>query len=146
MAVFLLRARHGATFTPPTATGAVFEDVPAGSFAADWIEELAKEGITGGCSVSPSLYCPGAPVTRAQMAVFLLKMEHGKRFLPAPCGGLFSDVSCPDAFAADWIETLAAEGVTAGCGGTDYCPDATSTRGQMAAFLTRTFGLALYGP
>ena len=146
MAVFLLRSRHGQNFVSPPATGSVFDDVPAGSFAADWIEELAAEGVTGGCSQSPSLYCPDAPVTRAQMAVFLLKMEHGKRFVPAPCSGLFADVSCPDGFAADWIETLAAEGVTAGCGNADYCPDAPSTRGQMAAFLARAFGLRLYGP
>ncbi len=146
MAVFLLRSRHGSSFVPPPATGTIFEDVPADSFAADWIEELANEGITGGCSQTPSLYCPTAPVTRAQMAVFLLKMEHGKRFLPAPCAGLFADVVCPDGFAADWIETLAAEDVTAGCGGNDYCPTAPNTRGQMAAFLVKTFGLRLYGP
>jgi len=36
---------------------------------------------------------------------------------------------------------LAAEGITAGCGGGDYCPDAEVTRDQMAVFLVRTFGL-----
>jgi len=146
MAVFLLRARHGDLLTPPPATGTVFEDVPAGSFAADWIEELAREGITGGCSSAPALYCPDAIVTRAQMAVFLLKTEHGKRFVPPPCAGVFSDVSCPEGFAVDWIEHLAAEGVTAGCGGGAYCPDNPNTRGQMAPFLVKTFGLQLYGP
>jgi len=146
MAVFLLKARHGPAFVPPPAAGTVFEDVPAGSFAADWIEELAREGITGGCSVTPALYCPEDIVTRAQMAVFLLKAEHGKRFVPPACAGMFPDVSCPGGFAVDWIERLAAEGVTAGCGGGAYCPDAPNTRGQMAPFLVKTFGLKLYGP
>ena len=120
--------------------------MPAGSFAADWIEELAAQGITGGCQASPPLYCPSNVVTRAQMAVFLLKAEHGKRFVPPTCAGVFPDVPCPDGFAVDWIERLAAEGVTAGCGGGDYCPDNPNTRGQMAPFLVKTFGLRLYGP
>ncbi|MGH7339921.1 MAG: S-layer homology domain-containing protein [Candidatus Rokuibacteriota bacterium] len=40
---------------------------------ARWIEQLAREGITAGCSVSPSRFCPSEPVTRAQMAVFLIR-------------------------------------------------------------------------
>jgi hypothetical protein len=53
---------------------------------------------------------------------------------------MFGDVPCPSLFA-DWIEQLAAEGITGGCGGGNYCPSSPSTRGQMAVFLTRTFGL-----
>ena len=34
-------------------------------------EQLASEGITGGCGTG--IYCPDADVTRAQMAVFLVK-------------------------------------------------------------------------
>jgi hypothetical protein len=40
---------------------------------ADWIEEFYGEGITGGCSASPLLYCPASVVSRGQMAVFLVK-------------------------------------------------------------------------
>ena len=32
-----------------------------------------------------------------------------------------------------------------GCGGGNYCPTAATTRGQMAPFLVKTFGLLLYG-
>jgi len=42
---------------------------------------------------------------------------------------------------ADWIEQLAAEQITGGCGGGNYCPGNTNTRGQMAVFLTKTFAL-----
>ena len=73
MAVFLLRAKYGADYNPPAATGLVFQFVGAGDFAAAFIEALAAEGITGGCQASPPLYCPGASVTRAQMAVFLVR-------------------------------------------------------------------------
>lgn len=72
MAVFLLRARYGADFVPPPATG-VFADVPASYWAAPWIEKLAADGITGGCSTSPKAYCPRNTVTRDQMAVFLAR-------------------------------------------------------------------------
>jgi hypothetical protein len=48
-----------------------FTDVPAGYWDAAWIKQLVAEGITTGCGAGA--YCPEAPVTRAQMAVFLVK-------------------------------------------------------------------------
>jgi hypothetical protein len=143
MAVFLLKSKMGAGYAPPAASGTVFGDVPAGSFAAAWIEDLAAGGVTSGCGVA--VYCPYAAVTRAQMAAFLLKARHGSGYVPPPAQGIFADVPASDPFAP-WIEELAAEGVTAGCGGGDYCPNAPNTRGQMAVFLARMFGMELYGP
>jgi len=72
MAVFLLKARHGSSFTPPACAG-IFGDVTCPSLFADWIEQLYSENVTGGCQASPLLYCPGSPSTRGQMAVFLVK-------------------------------------------------------------------------
>jgi len=139
MAVFLLRAEHGAAYQPPPATGAVFLDVPSNGFAAAFIEQLAAEGITGGCGNGN--YCPNHPLSRAQMAPLLLKTEHGPAYQPPPATGtVFLDVPS-SGFAAAWIEKLHAEGVTTGCGGGNYCPAAPTLRGQMATFLTRTFGL-----
>jgi hypothetical protein len=139
MAVFLLLGEHGASYVPPPATGTVFTDVPIGSFAAAFIERLAAEAITGGCG--PALYCPANPVTRAQMAVFLLRAEHGSAYTPPPAtGAVFADVPI-GSFAAAWIERLAAEGITGGCGNGNYCPTASATRGQMAVFLSKTFSL-----
>jgi hypothetical protein len=137
MAVFLLKSKHGICYTPPPCTG-IFADVPCPSLFADWIEALAAEGITGGCGGGN--YCPGDAVRRDQMAAFLLKAEHGSAYVPPPCAGVFGDVACPSLFA-DWIEQLAAENVTVGCGGGNYCPSSPNTRGQMAVFLTKTFGL-----
>jgi hypothetical protein len=72
MAVFLLKSRHGASYTPPAVGGSTgFSDVPTTHWAAAWIKQLAAEGITSGCS--GGMYCPGSPVTRAQMAVFLVR-------------------------------------------------------------------------
>jgi len=156
MAVFLLKGKHGQGFVPPACSPpGIFADVtcPATAQApfVDWIEQLFHEGITGGCSPSgPPLYCPNNPVTRAQMAVLLLKAEHGPSFTPPACTGVFTDVQCspPPDFAVDFIEQLFHEGITGGCNisGTQYCPNKPNTRGQMAVFLVRTFGLLLYGP
>ena len=73
MSIFLLRGKYGSAYAPPPETGTMFNDVPAGSFAAAWIERLATEGITTGCSVSPPLFCPNSATTRGQMAVFLVR-------------------------------------------------------------------------
>jgi len=137
MAVFLLKAKFGICYVPPPCTG-VFADVPCPSTFAPWVEALAAQGITGGCGGSS--FCPSSPVRRDQMAVFLLKTEHGSTYTPPDCAGVFGDVACPSTFA-NWIERLAAENVTGGCGGGNYCPLANNTRGQMAVFITKTFGL-----
>jgi len=137
MAVFLLKAKFGICYVPPACTG-VFADVPCSSAFAPWIEALAAQGITGGCGGSN--YCPSSPVRRDQMAVFLLKTEHGSTYAPPACAGVFTDVACPSTFA-NWIERLAAENVTGGCGGGNYCPLANNTRGKMAVFITKTFNL-----
>ncbi len=72
MAVFLLKSKYGTSYSPPPVGGSTgFSDVPTTHWAAAWIKQLAAEGITGGCGAE--IYCPGSPVTRAQMAVFLVK-------------------------------------------------------------------------
>jgi len=143
MAVFLLKGIQGASYQPPPATGTTFNDVPVSQPFAKWIEQLAREGITAGCSTSPPLYCPDDGVTRGQMAVFLLKAKHGASYQPPPATGtMFTDVPLSQPFAK-WIEQLAREGITSGCGGGMYCPDVTVTRGQMAVFLVRAFNLPI---
>ncbi len=141
MAVFLLRGIHGSAYTPPAASGAVFGDVPANHWAAAWIEQLAAEGITGGCGNGN--YCPSTPVTRDQMAVFLLRSEHGSSYTPPTAtGAVFGDIPA-NFWAAAWVEQLSAEGITGGCGGGNYCPSTPVSRDQMAIFLQRTFDLIL---
>lgn len=140
MAVFLLKSKFGSSYVPPLPAGTAFTDVPAASFAAGWIEDLAFRGITGGCGSGN--YCPGSSVTRASMAVLLLRTEHGSSYVPPAATGMFSDVPASDPFAK-WIEQLAREGVTGGCGSGKYCPADAVTRGQMAVFLSKTFKLPL---
>jgi FG-GAP-like repeat/Immunoglobulin domain/S-layer homology domain len=120
-----------------------FADVPLSSPFHDDILTIATEGITGGCGGGN--YCPSSPVRRDQMAAFLLKSEHGSAYTPPACTGVFTDVPCPGPFT-DWVEQLAAEGVTSGCGGNDYCPGQSVTRAQMAVFLLKTSEGSSYAP
>jgi len=140
MAVFLLKAKNGAAYTPPAATGQIFGDVPANAFGAAWIEQLSNLGVTGGCGGGN--YCPSATVTRKQMATFLLKTKLGSAHVPPGASGVFADVPMADSFAP-WIEELYGMTVTGGCltNPLRYCPDGPNTRGQMAVFLVKTFGL-----
>jgi hypothetical protein len=141
-AVFVLLGEHGTGYTPPPATG-LFNDVPASSPFAPFIEQLVAENITAGCGGGN--FCLNDPVTRAQAAVFLLKAKHGIAYVPPPATGLFADVPASSPFAR-WVEELVAEGVTVGCGGGNFCPNIAVTRGQASVFLTVTFGLSLYVP
>ncbi len=135
MAVFLERGLHGNSFTPPNVP-ATFGDT-AGHWAEDWIEALKADGITGGCGGGN--YCPNAPVTRAEMAVFLLRVMHSASYTPPNHAPTFGDSA--GHWAEDWIEQLAIEGITSGCGGGNYCPNSPATRDQMAVFLVNAFSL-----
>jgi K319L-like, PKD domain/S-layer homology domain len=141
----------GPTPTPiPTSTSpappTTFGDVPANYWAYSWIEQLYNAGITGGCSAIPLMYCPENTVTRAQIAVFLERGMNGSSYTPPPATGtLFADVP-PSYWAAAWIEQLASDGITRGCGTGIYCPDNTVTRAQMAVFLLRAKHGSSYTP
>jgi hypothetical protein len=58
----------------------------------------------------------------------------------APAVATFADVPTGHTFFR-FVEALARSGITAGCGGGNFCPDAPLTRGQMAVFLSLGLGL-----
>ena len=137
MAVFLERGMKGASFSP------LVKQVSFGDttdhWARYWIEVLALDGVTSGCGNGN--YCPDAPVTRAQIALFLLRARHGRDYLPpTPSGLKFQDVSS-NYWAVAWIEQFSEEGITSGCGNGNYCPDSPVTRAQMAVFLVNSFNI-----
>ena len=120
-----------------TASGAFFADfldAPGNDQFHAEIETIFRNGITAGCGGGN--YCTDAPASRAQMAVLLLKVEHGAAYAPPQCTGVFSDVACPSLFAA-WIEQFAAEDLTAGCGGGNYCPQDPVKRDQLAVLILK---------
>ncbi len=128
MASFLSRALS----LPATATD-YFADDNGLTHEGD-INRLAESGITGGCA--PGLFCRNEAVSRAQMAAFLVRALH----LPAATKDHFTDDNGNSLEGS--INALAEAGLTGGCGGGKYCPDASVSREQMAAFLKRAFGPA----
>jgi hypothetical protein len=144
MAVFVLAAREGAGYTPPACgSPSTFADVPPAHPFCPFIEELARRGVVNGCGGGN--YCPGAPVTREQMAVFTLRTLDPTLDPPACGTPVFADVPASSPYCR-WIEDLARRQVVAGCGGGNYCPATPVTREQMSVFIAVTFGLTLYGP
>lgn len=141
IAVFLLRAKYGANYTPPAATG-MFQDVPTSYWAASWIEQAVRDQFVIACSTSPMKYCPAGNVARAEMAIFLLRAKYGPYYLPPAATGIFQDLPASNYFAS-WAEKLAADQVTLGCATSPlrFCPNDPVPRDQMAAFLVRNFGL-----
>ena len=83
--------------------GESFTDVPTTHPFYAYIEKIFHMQVTGGCGAG--LLLPGPTVTRAQMAVFLLKSEHGSTYVPPACTGRLRRRGVPEPFA-DWIEQL----------------------------------------
>jgi hypothetical protein len=131
--------------TLPAGWVANFTDVPNGQQFQQYVVRLVANGITGGCGGGN--YCPLNSVTRAQMAVFLLKSKNGQCFVPPPCTpGRFPDVACPTNPFAPWIEELFDESITGGCGSGNYCPNNPVLRQQMAVFLLKSLLGASFVP
>ena len=118
----------------------------AGTFVDDdglsqepFIEAIAAAGITKGCNPPVNdRYCPDRTMTRAEMAT----MFNRALDLPSTKANVFFDDN--DSIHEDAINSLAVAGITKGCNppaNDRYCPDSPLTRGQMAAFINRSFDL-----
>jgi len=129
------------------ATPALAEHIPPSGYFTDDdgtvhernIDALRAAGITKGCNPPANTrFCPSNSVTRAEMATFLVRALN----LPATSSDYFADDDGNIHESA--INALRTAGITTGCrpSGDRYCPDEAVTRGQMAAFLVRGFGLA----
>jgi hypothetical protein len=125
MAVFL----ETSLGNPPNTCTNRFNDVPVDHPFCGFIERLADDGITGGCTATD--FCPDDPVTRSQMAVFI---EAALGHPPNQGTGRFGDVPVDNPFCG-FVERLADDGITSGCGGGNFCPNDPVTRAQMAVFL-----------
>ena len=117
--------------------GAQFYDVPVSHPFYAEIGKISALGISVGCGGGN--FCPDSAVTREQMAIFI-ERSLGVFNPPQPARQRFLDVP-PSRGGYPFIEDFAARGITAGCGGGNFCPDQEVTRGPMAVFLIRALGV-----
>ena len=110
-----------------------FADVTGGAHAGA-IRELVADGITGGCAAER--FCPGAHVTRGQIASFLTR---ALRLAPATTAADYTDTAgTPHAPA---IDALAAAGITTGPATGAFEPQTPITRGEVAVLLASALEL-----
>jgi hypothetical protein len=125
----------GQTFT--VYQGRDFTDVPHSHPFYNEISRLSSRGVTLGCSTNT--YCPTDPVTREQMAAFIIRAL-GEFSPPTPATQRFTDVAPSNPFY-NFIDRMAVLNITLGCGTNTYCPLQTVTHEQMAAFMIRALGM-----
>ncbi|MDE0170902.1 MAG: hypothetical protein OXS29_15570 [bacterium] len=127
--------------TAHAARGDDFADVQEGGVHQPAIDALDGAGVLEGTECAPGRFCPGDPVPRWVVAVWLVRVLDGGD-PPAAGGSGFADVDAGQ-WWAPFVERLAALRVTAGCA-TDplrFCPEDPVDRGQMSSFLARAFDL-----
>jgi hypothetical protein len=97
------------------------------------INAVAAAGITSGCNVAGTEFCPNKEVNRAEMATFLVKAFK----LAASSTDMFTDDE--ESIHEANINALGTAGITSGCDSVKklYCPTNVVTRGQMATFIRR---------
>lgn len=105
------------------------------------IEFIANRGITDGCTPDLKMYCPDRPVTRVEMAEFLI-LALGEAGASTSGSSRFADVT-DDSWYRPYVERLAELEITGGYPDGTFRPEQPVTRAEMALFLTRAFdGLA----
>jgi hypothetical protein len=123
-----------------------FNDVLPSDPYFNYVSLMSSYAITVGCQASPPLYCPTTPVTRAEMAVFVVRgIDLGTgATLTYPTTAYFGDLPAtgvPDSEYFDYVQRIAQLGITVGCQASPplYCPDESITQGEMAVYMIRAW-------
>jgi hypothetical protein len=126
----------------PDFTGTpTFPDVDAQHWALDYVEYAVAQGMVQG--YLDGTYRPTEPVDRGQMSVFIARaIAGGDAGVPDDgCAApVFPDVDC-SFWARKYVQHIKTEGVTGGYEDGLYHPEIVVTRGQMAVYMARAFGL-----
>jgi hypothetical protein len=142
--VFVERGIHAASYDPPTPSSQVFADMPLDSWAAKWVNGLWQDQYTAGCGTNPLVYCPWQGHTRAEGAVFYLRMLNGAGFEPAqPTQQPFADVPL-DAWYAKWAKAAVDADLIDPCQTSPdlrFCPNDPLTRALAGDMMVRAKGL-----
>lgn len=144
MAVYISRAlASGDQHVPTGPAQASFEDVPAEHWAFKYVEYAVDRGVVAG--YDDGLYRPERLLDRGQMAVFIARAVAGGEdaIPPAPSFPTFEDVTEFNqwSWCYEHVEYIASEGIASGYRDDLYHPEYTCSRGQMAVYVARAFGL-----
>ena len=143
-AVLILRGIHGSEFTPTAPATQIFGDLPLDSWATPWATALYNDGYTGGCGDNPLVFCPWRPLSRAEAAVFFVKMLKGPDVIPPqPESPIFADVP-RDEWFAKWVAAASSAGLVRACQELPeprFCPEEALTRDVAAFMLARAKNL-----
>ena len=114
----------------PAAGVAGYGDIADGEYFTEPVQWSVDNDITG---IDGACFDPLAPVSRGEAASYLWNMS-GRPAAPAHS---FVDV---DASIGDAVSWMSATKITTGTSATEFSPDVTLTRAQIAAFLWRLDG------
>jgi hypothetical protein len=162
---------HAPVHLPAGALVSSFEmnycDTNASAILNSWFVVDAKNGGTTynnavlgtanvGCVVSTAVFSPAIQIDNNNNSYYVevnmgsttdqsiilgsIRLGYVLQVSPAPGTATFTDVPTTHP-QFKFVEALVAAGITAGCGGGNYCPDQALTRGQMAVYLSVALGL-----
>lgn len=147
-AVFVLRGVQGGGYLPQDPNSLVFADVALESWVAKWATDLWEKTYTAGCGSNPLMYCPDKGHTRAEGAVFYLRMLYGPSYEPPSPSGVFADAPVSEWFTR-WVEDAYRAGILPPCETDPHlkiCPQDPLTRAMAAFMIVQAKGLPLATP
>jgi hypothetical protein len=142
LAMFFVRAQDGpGAPLPADCLTAPFDDVGTGNPFCRFVQAIEQRGITAGCGGNN--YCPKNPVRRGELAVLVLRALDGAGASPAPCATKpFGDVETSDP-RCPFIQEIKERGISAGCGGGNYCPDQPLRRQELSLLFQKALAYRL---
>jgi hypothetical protein len=79
-AILGLQVKYGPTYTPPSASGSIFEDMTdAGNSQTAWAEKAFAEGLLPACGLGNSgkpLFCPSSSLDRSWLAYLIVNAKN----------------------------------------------------------------------
>jgi len=127
---------------PWVATGDSWADGYTTVCSSAGVQVQTYGDVDGNGSLGRISYAVGVRVQESGSSLKFgtVSIQWVRQISPAPATATFADVPV-GSFGFQHIEALADSGITAGCGGGNFCPDAPLTRAQMAVFLAKALGL-----
>lgn len=130
LVVFLVKMKDGVEGEFDYSQNPYFNDVQPGDWMFKWVQEAYELGLTSGCGNGN--FCPYSPVTKAQIAVFMVRQALGDDNFSYNQTPYFNDVD-PNHWAFKWVQKAYELGLAEPCDDQgNFCPDQEVNRAYMA--------------